>query len=91
MSEVLSIVSAAIKDIDGKVWSVPQPGRHHNIIALMRESGYVGPVAGKDQQGFILSNGNFCRRYAALGVAYKSGQLKNGTTIGSVITSEDLW
>ena len=88
---ILTIESAAIRDIDGKVWTLPRPARHHNIIKLMRESGYTGPVMGPDQQGFILSNGNFCRRKAALRVAEKAGQLKNGKTISSQLTTEDLW
>lgn len=89
--EPLRIVSAAIRDDSGTVWSVPQPGRHHDVIAYMRRSGYKGPVAGPDQQGFVLSNGNFCLRRAAMRVAKKAGQIKGGKAIGSVLTSEDLW
>lgn len=61
----LRIVAAAIRDIDGKVWSVPPPGRHHDVIQLMRAEGYTGPVSGEDQQGFLLNDGRFCRRKAA--------------------------
>lgn len=91
LNSCLSIESAAIRDIDGKVWTLPQPARHHDVIRLMRESGYTGPVSGQDQQGFLLSNGIYCRRKAAYSVAKKSGQLKNGKMIGSQITTEDLW
>lgn len=89
--DILKIECAAIKDIDGKVWSVPRPGRHYNVIQLMRESGYQGPVNGPDQQGFILSNGNFCRRKAAMRVAENVNQIIGGKPIGSVLTTEDLW
>lgn len=91
MEKDLKIVSAAIKDIDGKVWTLPQPKRHHDVIKLMRDAGYEGPVAGPDQQGFLLSNGMFCRRKAAMRVAEEAGQIIGGKTIGSVLTSEDLW
>ena len=87
----LRIDAAAIRDIDGNVWSLPQPARHHDVIRLMRESGYAGPVSGQDQQGFVLSDGRFCRRKAALSVAKRAGQLKGGKVIGSQVTTEDLW
>lgn len=87
----LRIVAAAIRDIDGKVWSVPPPGRHHDVIQLMRAEGYTGPVSGEDQQGFLLNDGRFCRRKAAYFVAVRAGQLKNGKTISSQVTTEDLW
>lgn len=89
--EEIFIVASAIRDIDGKVWSVPSPGRHHDVIALMRNEGYNGPVNQIDQQGFLLSNGMFCRRKAAMRVAEKANQIKNGKPISSVLTSEDLW
>jgi len=87
----LRIEMAAIRDINGKVWSVPRPGRHHHVIRLMRESGYTGPVNGPDMQGFVLSNGQFCRRIPAMRIAKKAGQLLGGKSIASVLTSEDLW
>lgn len=87
----LRIEAAAIRDIDGKVWSLPQPSRHHDVIRHMRENGYAGPVSGQDQQGFVLSDGRYCRRKAALSVAKKAGQLKGGKLIGSQVTTEDLW
>jgi hypothetical protein len=61
----LRVEAAAIKDIDGKIWTLPPPNRHHDVIRLMRESGYEGPVSHPDQQGFILNNGIFCRLRAA--------------------------
>lgn len=87
---MLKVVAAAIRDVDGRVWSVDPPGRHRDVINLMRESGYTGPVNGQDQQGFLLSDGRFARRKAAGPIARKAGQLK-GELIGSVLTSEDLW
>ena len=87
----LRIEAAAIRDIDGKVWSLPRPARHHDVIRSMREAGYVGPVNGVDQQGFVLSDGRYCRRKAAWHVAEDAGQLKNGKMVGPQLTTEDLW
>lgn len=88
----LRIEAAAIVDINGKMWTLPPPKRHHDIIRLMRESGYDGPVSGEDQQGFLLNNGKFCRRKPALGVADKAGQLKDGKCIHpTLLFSEDMW
>lgn len=56
----LTVVAAAISDDDGTVYSVPQPGRHHDVIKLMVEKGCKTPITG--EQGFLLSNGAFCRR-----------------------------
>lgn len=86
----LRIVAAAIMDSDKDIWAVPIPGRHHDVIKIMREAGYTGPVGG-ELQGFLLSNGKFCSRKAALHLAEQNGQLLNGKIIGGTLTSEDLW
>lgn len=87
----LRIECAAIRDVDGKVWSLPRPARHHDIIKSMREAGYTGPVNDIDQQGFVLSDGRYCPRKPAACVAKAAGQLKNGEMSCSQLLSEDLW
>lgn len=87
----LKVETAAIVDADGKVWTLPRPNRHHDIIRVMRESGYDGPVSHPDQQGFMLNNGMFCRRKPAQSIAENAGQVKNGKIIGYTLTTEDLW
>lgn len=87
----LRIVRAAIRDNLGGVWSVPIPGRHHDVIREMREAGYKGPVSGRDQQGFLLNDGRFIRRKAAYRIAKRAGQLLQEEPIGADVTSEDLW
>lgn len=89
----LIVVRAAILDDKGGVHSVPPPGRHHNVIQKMRDAGYEGSIRG-DQQGFLLSNGQFARRKPARRIARNAGQLLPGTLIAAdndVLTSEDLW
>lgn len=83
----LKVVRAAIRDKNGVVYSVPVPGRHHNVIALMREKGVSHLRI--DKQGFILSNGAFATRDEALVVARNANQVEK--IIGGTLTSEDLW
>ena len=91
-SSALRVDRAAIRINDGTLFSVDRPGRHHDVIREIRESGYTGPVGG-DRQGFILSNGNFVMRKAALRVAIKAGQVLreecHAPAVG--LFSEDVW
>jgi hypothetical protein len=91
MTENLRIESAAIQDVDGKVWTLPPPNRHRDVIEYMRESGYDGPVFGTEQQGFLLNDGSFCKRYDAMKVARQANQFLDGKPSGSVLNTEDLW
>ena len=49
-----TIVAAAIQH-EGKVYSVPRPGRHHDVIREMARNG-LGPTTMRDQ-GFLTSSG----------------------------------
>lgn len=96
------IVCAAIKTA-GKVWALPRPARHHNVLELIaRETGE--PVR-HEEQGFLAcsmcyaprlpdgehaTHGLFLRRAQAEHHASVCGQLKE-PLIGSILTSEDLW
>lgn len=82
------IVRAAIKSDDGAIYSVPQPGRHHNIIALMVDIGHSKPIRGV--QGFVTSSGKFVDRREAAKIAFESGQIKKETQ-PITLYSEDLW
>lgn len=91
-SSALRVERAAIRTNEGQVFSVDPPMRHHNVIRLIRESGYEGPVGG-DRQGFVLSNGRFVMRKAALRVAIKAGQVSRDKchTPAVGLFSEDVW
>ena len=87
----LRIECAAIKGDDGKVYSVPRPGRHHDVIHKMREEGYAGLVSG-DRQGFLLSDGRFTWRKPALHIATRAEQLiREPTAPAHGLFSEDVW
>ena len=85
----LTVESAAIL-LDGKVYSVPRPGRHHDVIRLMRDQGVTEPQTGAWEQGFVLSDGRFARRKPAGLIAKKAGQIVALKWPPSLY-SEDLW
>lgn len=90
--EAVIVDVAAIRVDEGTVYQVPRPGRHHNVIQLIREAGYEGHVNGP-RQGFVLSDGRFVGREEALAIALESGQVKlEGCHAPGVgLFSEDLW
>lgn len=80
------IAEAAIL-VGTQVWSVPAPGRHHDVIELL-----VGVARSRPQhaervsaralpprsvQGFVTSVGRFCDRKRALRIAVLAGQYRN--------------
>lgn len=88
--KVLLVVAAAIKSAeDGIVYSVPAPGRHHNVIHMLAQAGFKPPVLG--EQGFLLSDGRFATRTAAKYVARKAGQLLERASELKQLFSEDVW
>jgi hypothetical protein len=92
MQSNLRVEKAAIRINEGEIYSVDRPGRHHDVIRLIRSSGYAGPVGG-DRQGFLLSDGRFVMRKGALRVAIKAGQVKREDchAPGIGLFSEDVW
>lgn len=94
MSETpkLTVETAAIRDSKGTVHSLPRPARHNDVIRKMREEG-IDEVIPQDGQGFLLSNGMFARRRAALGVAARARQTSRDKCVnpGVGLFSEDLW
>jgi hypothetical protein len=89
------IVRAAIWR-DGGVYSVPQPQRHHDVIALMRSYGIAqgSPALGlaerREIQGFLTDMGAFLDRVSAFHHAKAVGQLRTSSH-GPELFSEDLW
>ncbi len=80
----------------GKIYSLPAPNRHHNVLSLIREE--TGEpfidVDSEDDEGFLDEDGNYLRRKPALASAIVNDQLKNkdklcGGHIG--LFSEDVW
>ena len=87
------ITHVAIR-FQGKVYSLPPPNRHHDVIRLIVEQTGVKYVdAHGDDQGFLASDGLYWRREDALRIARECGQLKPGglgEKLGELY-SEDVW
>lgn len=93
--KTLTIVAAACL-VDGIVYALPAPNRHHNIIQHFQ----IRP--GPEEQGFLLNDGRFVMRKAAKVLAEANGQYltdeqfeskhgKHSRYKGPELFSEDLW
>jgi hypothetical protein len=82
------IVAAAIMGSDGTVYSVPPPGRHHNVIASM---GGKYRIDDDPKQGFVTSTGRFVERYEGKQIARREGQLLDRASPSPQLFSEDVW
>jgi hypothetical protein len=71
----MRIKAAAIRTEENEVWSVPAPGRHHNVIWLMRDMGFSMGRISHSEEGFITDSDEFVSRADALDIARAAGQL----------------
>jgi len=87
----LRVVAAAVKHPDGRVFTVPPPGRHASVLWMMVAMGCMpANNALGGVQGFILNSGQFARRKAAAAVALRNGQVA-ALRWPPNLFSEDLW
>ena len=86
---MLTIFQAAIRDHDGKVYTMPKPARHHDIIHFMANKGIEIPITG--EQGFITNEGVFVDRYEARIIAVNAHQLLDRAGGTTRLYSEDVW
>lgn len=84
-----TITHSAIQ-FGGKLYSLPAPARHHDVIRLIADENRIG-INGPDIQGFLDSNGHFVNRTDALLIALKVGQVLDPAQTGRELYSEDLW
>lgn len=85
----MRVVRAAIK-LGDRVFHVPRPGRHHDVIRSMVERhGVKPPVCGV--QGFMLDDHTFVDRMDALRVALAAGQVERHKASAMGLYSEDVW
>lgn len=82
------ILSAAIKDSDGVIWSLPEPNRHHNIFKLMYQ---MNISSYRSIEGFVDDERNFLDRNQAWIVAEKCNQIVNDIGVYGKLLTEHLW
>lgn len=86
-----AIIGVAIR-VDGKVFSLPPPFRHHHILNVVLPGLGVSWNDSDDRdQGFIDAHGRYLTRKQAFINAMLHEQVKGGKLIGNILTSEDLW
>lgn len=85
----LRVVSAAVRTPDGLIYSVPAPGRHHDVVHRMVAKGGVQDETW--ETGFLLNTGQFARRVPAKRIATKAGQLLPRAMNLRELYSEDVW
>jgi hypothetical protein len=84
------ITNVAIRSIqDGKIYSLPKPNRHYNVISMMVSMGLSTPIKG--EQGFLTEDGVFLTRSQAAIEAIESGQIIKLKWTKRELFSEDLW
>jgi hypothetical protein len=88
--ETLTVEAAAVRLRDGRVFSVPKPGRHCDVLHMMARDHDIFQEE-HDEQGFLLSDGTFCRRAPAKIIAEKAGQLLPRAMKLRELYSEDVW
>lgn len=86
------IKAAAIRATDGRVFHVPQPGRHGDVMIIMVDQhGFPRPVGQEHIQGFITEDGTFWDRVQAHRLASHAKQIIPGRGGRRELYSEDLW
>jgi hypothetical protein len=100
MTDHETIETAALR-VDGEVWTLPRPARHHVLIYAwgmahwraghgLTGSGGPGELPDDAEQGFVTSTGRFVTRDDALTIALAAGQVGQLIAPGT-LSSEDLW
>lgn len=84
------LTHVACIDKQGRIWSLPKPFRHHNVLKVMHDFG-AKLAEEQSAQGFLDENGRYLTRVQAEVNAELNKQIKGGKIIGGVLTSEDLW
>lgn len=89
---MLPITHVAIR-LNGLIYSLPSPNRHHNVIWMIVEEGIAKTVDSYgDDQGFLDSSGKYFTRKEALDNAKFNGQIRSDRPIwNDELFSENLW
>jgi hypothetical protein len=86
------IVASAVKAINGDVYAVLKPGRHHHCIALMyeKQASELHILGNTEDQGFMTNANRYIGRKEARALAVANGQALY-IHHPELIWSENLW
>lgn len=88
----MNIITHVAIRFNAKIYSLPPPNRHHNVILkIVEETGVANVNASGEDQGFLDSTGKYLTRKEALDLAIENGQLRWDQPIYSQLYSENLW
>lgn len=82
------IVASAVR-LDGAVWQLPAPARHHHVLWALDQV-LPGRAIEAHDQGFVTVDGRYVDRLEGAQLALAAGQV-TGLKWGSELYSEDLW
>ena len=85
----LEIVDRAAVVLDGEVWHLPRPARHHHILRAL-DNVLPGRAIEAHEQGFVTSHGRYIGREEAAQIAMVTGQVSK-LMAPPDLYSEDLW
>jgi len=88
---VREMIEAAVIFYNDVIYSVPRPGRHHNVCHMMVAAGLPTEAMRLQNQGFVTGTGRFVDRYEAARIARAAGQIVREPTPPDMLTSEDVW
>lgn len=87
--------------VDERLYSLPRPNRHGNVIMHMALAGEDKGAISAAEQGFITDIGRFVGRREAMQIAKAAGQIRTTRVVDGItrthepvsdeLYSEDLW
>jgi hypothetical protein len=90
--ERIAAAALMLDEPEKRVFSLPPPARHHNVIWYMREQGITVEEIARAEQGFVTSAGRFAWRKPAYRIAEIAGQIiKECPGPPRTLFSEHLW
>ena len=75
------LTHVACIDANGRIWSLPKPLRHHNVLHVMAQFGAKLNAERISSQGFLDLDGTYLNRTQAMVNAEINNQIKNGKII----------
>lgn len=91
MSNQETIVAVASKAY-GKLYQLPKPNRHHNLLDLMYAENNGAFQVAADEEGFITSTGRYVNREEGYLIAQQANQIiAERHRPGDELYSESVW
>ena len=77
--------------VDGKLYSLPKPNRHHHLFNIAFQDKGSDTTIVPESQGFITSLGRYVSREEALTLAKRANQLFDRHLHATQLFSESVW